>query len=283
VLTGPSGSYTYQWSTGSSANSINVNQSGIYWLQIENNTICQFRDSIKVTFVPIPNPNLGADTTLCFGSSMVLTDGLNSGYSIWSTCVTGHSITINTSGSYWVTSSSTSNCTNSDTINISLVQPSPIYLGIDTMLCDNQLLELNAGSGFSGYLWSTGSTDYHIYVSHPGTYWVQASDGPCTTSDAINILPCPCNVWIPNTFTPNDDYINEYFRIVANNLSYLNMMIFNRWGELLYEESDLNAKWDGKYKGQICPEGVYFCVIKYKCEFTQDKLYQASTSVTLVK
>jgi gliding motility-associated-like protein len=220
---------------------------------------------------------------LCFGSSLILTDGLYTGTSIWSTGFTGHSITINTAGSYWVTSSSTNNCSNSDTIYITLAQSTPIYLGIDTMLCDNQFLELNAGYGFNSYLWSTGSIDSHISVLQPGTYWVQATDGPCTSSDDINILPCPCTVWAPNTFTPNSDNINDNYYIVANNLSYLNIQIFNRWGELLYEQTDLNAKWNGKYKGQICPEGVYFCVIKYKCDYTKDKLFQTSTSVTLIQ
>ncbi len=70
---------------------------------------------------------------------------------------------------------------------------------------------------------------------------------------------------------------------VIDNVSYLNIKIFNRWGELLYEETGLNSKWDGRYKGRICPEGVYFCVIKYKCDYTFDKLYQTSTSVTLIQ
>jgi len=283
VLTAPSGGYTLLWSTGSINNSVNVQQTGLYWLEIDNDSICPYRDSINIAFVPIPTPNLGTDITLCSGSSLLLNDGLNSGTSIWSTGNTGHSVNINTSGTYWVVSSSATNCNNSDTIVVVTVQPTPFSLGLDTMVCENQVIILSPGSGFDSYQWSTGDTTSVITISQPGNYSVLVTNGPCKSSDYINILPCPCVVWAPNTFTPNNDGFNDCYNIAAFNISYLNMQIFNRWGELLYEQTDINAKWDGRYKGKMCPEGVYFCVFKYKCDFTYDKLYQSHTSVTLIK
>ena len=283
VLTAPSGGYTLLWSTGSISNSVNVQQTGLYWLEIDNDSICPFRDSINIAFVPIPTPNLGADITLCYGSSLLLNDGLNSGTSIWSTGEVGHSITINTSGTYWVVSSSAANCNNSDTIVVVTVQPTAFSLVLDTTLCENQIMLLNAGSGFDYYIWNTGDTTSSITISQPGNYSVIVTEGPCKISTSINILPCPCIVSATNVFTPNNDGFNDYYQISASNISYLNMQIFNRWGELLYEQTDLNAKWDGRYKGKMCPEGAYFCVFKYKCDFTYDKLYQSHTSVTLIK
>jgi len=283
VLSAPQGGFSLLWSTGATIPSIDIHQTGIYWLEIDNDSICPYRDSINVTFVPIPSPNFGPDATICAGNSLVLHDGLNSGTSIWSTGEIGHSITVNTSGTYWVVSSAAANCTNSDTIVVVAVQPTAFTVGMDTTLCENQELTLSAGAGFDAYLWNTGDTTSFITISKPGNYSVQITEGPCKSSDYVNIMPCPCVVWAPNTFTPNNDGVNEYYHLAASNISYLNMKIFNRWGELLYEQTDINAKWDGRYKGKMCPEGVYFCVFKYKCDYTYDKLYQLHTSVTLIK
>jgi hypothetical protein len=194
VLNAPLGAYTLLWSTGVTTPSIDVHQTGLYWLEIDNDSICPYRDSINIVFVPIPAPNFGTDVTLCSGKSLVLHDGLNTGTSTWSTGEVGHSITINTSGTYWVFSSSATNCNNSDTVVVVTVQPTPFSLGLDTMICENQILILSPGPGFDSYEWSTGDTTSSITISQPGNYSVLVSEGSCESSDYINIQPCPCVV-----------------------------------------------------------------------------------------
>lgn len=71
-------------------------------------------------------------------------------------------------------------------------------------------------------------------------------------------------VFIPNSFTPNGDGRNEYFRAYGNVIAGINMKIFNQWGELIYEGSDVSTGWDGKQKGKLQPIGVYFYVMKLK-------------------
>lgn len=71
-------------------------------------------------------------------------------------------------------------------------------------------------------------------------------------------------IFIPNSFTPNGDGKNDLFRAYGNVIAGINMKIFNQWGELIYDGSDVTTGWDGKQKGTLQPMGVYFYVIKIK-------------------
>jgi gliding motility-associated-like protein len=70
-------------------------------------------------------------------------------------------------------------------------------------------------------------------------------------------------IFIPSAFSPNDNLNNDYFQAYGVNLLAFNMKIFNRWGERLFESSDLRDGWDGKMHGIEAPLGVYVYVIYY--------------------
>jgi gliding motility-associated-like protein len=75
---------------------------------------------------------------------------------------------------------------------------------------------------------------------------------------------------MPNAFTPNGDGLNDVFGVVQK-YDYVNqfhMSIFNRWGQMIYETSDINKGWDGTYKGNQCILGAYVYRIVYE-EFGQ--------------
>ena len=57
---------------------------------------------------------------------------------------------------------------------------------------------------------------------------------------------------VPNAFTPNGDNVNDLFQGIAYNLNSYHMVIYNRWGQLVYETNtaDYYAGWDGKYQGE---------------------------------
>lgn len=98
--------------------------------------------------------------------------------------------------------------------------------------------------------------------------------GGCTGCDAsgyyiddVSVICCDCDtdsstLFIPNTFTPNNDGLNEEFKVQAQNIKEFKGMIYNRWGQLLYEWEDTSEGWDGKYKGNNVPEGIYIYAIK---------------------
>ena len=62
---------------------------------------------------------------------------------------------------------------------------------------------------------------------------------------------------LPNTFTPNGDGLNDYFKPLVDGANYINIKIFNRWGNLIFESEDTKVGWDGTYRGSDSPSGVY--------------------------
>lgn len=77
------------------------------------------------------------------------------------------------------------------------------------------------------------------------------------------IRPNPL-VWVPTSFTPNDDFANEVFRVITNtDVTGGEFFIFDRWGELIFATQDLSEGWDGRMKGKIVPQGVYNYVLRY--------------------
>jgi gliding motility-associated-like protein len=82
----------------------------------------------------------------------------------------------------------------------------------------------------------------------------------CPQTNSIPIPTVPPSVEIPNAFTPdNNDDINDHFRFIINgNVSLLEFLIFNRWGQLVYEapQDDLEG-WDGTFKGKPAASDTY--------------------------
>ncbi len=77
-----------------------------------------------------------------------------------------------------------------------------------------------------------------------------------SVSNEVNIIP-NMSIYIPNTFTPNGDGLNDTFGVAGEAILEFNMKIFNRWGQLIYETSNANERWDGTYLGQKVPMGTY--------------------------
>lgn len=120
-----------------------------------------------------------------------------------------------------------------------------------------------------------------------GTYSVVliAKKGSCVDS-AVKIITVdiPSKMQVPNIFTPNGDKVNDYFRLIASSLKTVNVMIFDRWGNKVYEvTSDTgNFAWDGKAQtGKECPAGVYFYVIKAEGKDAQE--YEQKGNVSLFR
>jgi gliding motility-associated-like protein len=103
-----------------------------------------------------------------------------------------------------------------------------------------------------------------------GTYTVKlfaTNQFGCTDSTSINVIISKGNIlFIPNSFTPNSDDINESFKPITEGVVSYYFVIFNRWGEKIFETEDLNSGWDGKHKDEEAQHGsyVYRILIKNK-------------------
>lgn len=88
-------------------------------------------------------------------------------------------------------------------------------------------------------------------------------------------------VYMPNTFTPNGDGLNDEYRPVIYGSTEYKLMIINRWGEIIYQSTDKNTNWDGTKGNKNCPEGVYAVVLEFKGQ-RQSKRFVRS-SITLLR
>ena len=80
----------------------------------------------------------------------------------------------------------------------------------------------------------------------------------------IVCIPTELRLFVPNSFTPNGDGINDIFLPKGIFVSEYNLQIFNRWGEKLFESDDLNKGWDGSFKNKVCQLGTYYYQIRGK-------------------
>lgn len=85
----------------------------------------------------------------------------------------------------------------------------------------------------------------------------------CKFEDTVWVY-IPGRIWIPNTFTPTGDKLNETFRPKGIDITTFSMQIFNRWGERVSDVNLFEDSWDGTFNGKDCPQGTY----AYKIEYT---------------
>ncbi len=136
----------------------------------------------------------------------------------------------------------------------------------DTALfCEEVKAEFDAGV-YDSYLWSNGETQRYLATNTEGMYWVNLVDSfNCKFTDsAWAIEKCSPQVFVPTSFTPNGDGKNDFLVFNAYNVDQINFRIFNRWGEEVFSTKDKNIVWDGKYKDEALPIGLYFWVVNYR-------------------
>jgi gliding motility-associated-like protein len=156
-----------------------------------------------------------------------------------------------------------------DSIHYTLmVKPNPVFdLGENQFLYPDHPVVIHAGSGFDNYQWNTGDTDSILLITEPGGYWVEVTLFGCSSTDSISVKIPLAYMPVPNAFTPNNDGINDKFKVVGtlDEVVKFNMQIYNRWGRLIYETNDiLNNGWDGTYNGSPCPVDTYIWIITFE-------------------
>jgi len=92
----------------------------------------------------------------------------------------------------------------------------------------------------------------------------------------------PTTIYLPNAFTPDHDGSNDQFGAVGINVEEYQLKIFNRWGELIFESSDIAYKWDGSHKGQPVPDGVYVYTLVAKELVTGKRISKTGTVTVLL-
>ncbi len=174
-------------------------------------------------------------------------------------------LNVNKIGTYSVTVSNQCASSSATAVIKKGVLPT-VDLGPDQFVCRNIAITLDAGFNPNyTYEWIPGGENTaSILATTAGLYRVRVSsaDGCFDEDEVVLIDSCPPVYYIPNAFTPNDAPPNDRFQIYHEGFSSMNMKIFNRWGEKMYETSELYGSWDGYANGQQAIEGMYVCVIE---------------------
>ncbi|NNM16670.1 MAG: T9SS type B sorting domain-containing protein, partial [Bacteroidia bacterium] len=273
---------SYLWNTGSTNASIQVSNPGQYWVDVNN--ICgTVRDTIQVDLIPGPVIDLGSDTIMCTGDTLLLNATTAGASYLWQNNSTNPTQAVMQPGIYHV-EVTVNGCNNTDSINVQFTEAPFVDLGSDTTLCEMENLLLQTNTATSDYLWSDGSTNSSLLVNSEGTYSVTAFNNCGTDSSTIHIEyeDCTCSVFIPNAFTPNADNLNEYFKpIHACDFLEYKFQIFNRWGMLIFETENHWEAWDGTHDNDPVPSGTYIYILSYQDEFA--KFENRKGYVTLIR
>lgn len=251
---------TYNWSDGSTANSISVSASGTYWLSVA--TICgTISDTIDVSVIDanLPADILGKDTTLC-NSAAYLLDATTPGSTyLWQDGSTGPTLSVDQPGTYSITVNNECG-SRSDSVTVTYLESLQTGLPIDTVLCPGERLSLDVSDpNATDYTWQDGTTGPVYNIEAPGAYSIVV-ENPCeSVTQAINVSPCStCDIYIPNVFSPNGDGVNDKFHPYSScPLENYSLRVFNRWGNLIYESKNAEDAWEGDINGKPVDIGVY--------------------------
>ncbi|GIR60155.1 MAG: hypothetical protein CM15mP65_27360 [Crocinitomicaceae bacterium] len=176
--------------------------------------------------------------------------------------------------------------TDTETITISS-SPIVIQSSVEQETCSEGGLMIHAhpmfGSGYYDFLWSDGSLENPLTYAEAGNYNVLISDANDCYSllDGITVDSALTCIEMTNTFTPNNDGVNDTWNLDFSNYSEVNLVIFNKWGSEIASFTDLVFSWDGTYNGNDLPAGTYYYIIQLT-EITGSMINQ-SGPITIIR
>lgn len=270
---------TYLWSNGETTQTIDPNAPGTYVVTVVNGMLglnCTSTASATFAYFAPVQVQLGNDITVCENTGGSTIDAGNTGASfVWSldgNVISGQSsqtLTVTAPGVYSVLVTDGNGCTGTDQMTL-IVNPLPqVNIGNDTTFCSQDPLPLLsiANTNINTYAWTfngdpigSGSS---VQATSYGTYGVTVIDNNgCEGYDEIIFEERPCEIEIPNVFTPgNGDGKNDTFFIkhLDTNPNTI-VKILNRWGREVYSSSNYQNDWNG---GDL-PDGTYYYVVVLK-------------------
>jgi gliding motility-associated-like protein len=274
--TGGIGSLTYSWTGGAGSSSSAAGlAAGTYVVTVTDSAGCAATASVTITQPTAITASVSATTTTCgasTGTATVTTSGGTGSYTYnWTPGTpTGdgtNAITNLAVGSYNVTITDSLGCIQSATGSVGSVGGSAVDAGTDVTITagGNAVLNGTAGVGAT-YSWSpSGSlscSNCQNPVASPTvttTYTLTVTLGGCSSSDTVTVfVDIKCGeIFVPNVFSPNGDNENDTLKIYGNCITNLEFVIYDRWGEKVFETDDPNKGWDGTVRGKKMDAAVF--------------------------
>ncbi|MEM7035531.1 MAG: PKD domain-containing protein [Bacteroidota bacterium] len=258
---------------------------------------CDNHDSVRVTVTPTPEVQALGGRLVCEGdaANLIATGSPDENY-LWSTGETDIKISVRPDSStwYWVTTFQEGCPSKPDSAWVDVDHDLPLaqfFADPDSGLVPHTVTFVNQSQGSVSWAWDfdngTSSNEFspNYTYTDSGRYDVRLiayNDAGCpdTTYQRV-IVGADFTIWVPNIFTPNGDDLNDYFATPSIGVKEFHILIFDRWGMLVYESFDKEFEWDGWFHGKACQEGAYAYVIEASGYLGQ-KVKKAGT-VTIVR
>jgi gliding motility-associated-like protein len=260
----------FLWSDGSNDNIYTITDENIVWIKTKIDN-CSIVDTIVITRVLFDD--VPKDTLLC---------SLND-FS-W-----GNS---NPNISQYILDSSEDDfkkiifrkektCERIDTVNITV--PNFPQLPEDTIVCSSGMNFLSIKDDAIKSIWQDSFVGETYLITEEGVVTVSMEKDKCIKQDAIFITfkNCDINLNFTNAFTPNNDGINDFFLpMESSHAINAKIIIYNRWGNVLYRSNNMLIGWDGTYNGNDCVSATYYWTLEYSLQETE---VLKSGTVTLLR
>ena len=289
---------SYFWDFGDGSVSVNpnpvhlYNQPGAFVVTLTLTSADGCRNSLTETVVvrDLPDAEIRpfGPVVICDGDELVLSAPTGNTAYLWSNDSTTQEITVTETGTYCVTVTLTYNtatCINTDCIDITVWSLPEASAGNDTTISLGYSVQLTASGGVS-YEWFPTESLSNPFISNPvatpsetTTYTVIVTDeNGCVDSAEVTITVIEDFLVEPfNLITPNQDGFNDRWEI-TNIETYpeAEVLIFDRWGTLVFSKKGYNNEWDGTHNGNDLPEGTYFYVIRFD---RGEQIYKGAVSI----
>lgn len=290
------GAASYTW-TGGIKNGVPFipTASGVYTVTGVDTLGCYGVTTVTVTVNPFTTVVAHATSTnVCIGTEVTLT-GSGAGAYTWSQGVRdGVSFTPAVTTLYTVMDSTGCSNTASITVNVLPLPLISVSANPATIVAGEQT-SLSALSSANTYSWfpvnGLSCSDCATPVASPVVttiYCVRTTDGICTNTTCVTVhVEALCDadnaLFLPNAFSPNGDGSNDVFCVQGKNrcISNFQMMVYDRWGEKVFQCFDLSTCWDGTYRGKVLSPDVYVYYITARDQNQKELIKKGN--VTLIK
>jgi gliding motility-associated-like protein len=278
--------FSYLWSTGAATQNLTGLGTGVYLVTVSDANGCQQSTTIMVNQPQILGYNAVPWPVNCDIACNGLVDGTTTGGTppytyVWSNGQTTEDQTGLCQGNYQVTVYDSHGCKQQTTTNIVVdyiyddvnawSDDDTIYEGQSTVIHATSINGVNYTWSPAGSLADSHSASTVASPTETTTYTVYLDDGyGCTYLDTVRIvvLDVYCYdpyIFIPNSFTPNGDGSNDVLYIRSRYIDHMYFVVFDRWGEKVFETSDPTIGWNGTYRGKLLEPAVFDYYLEIDC------------------
>jgi len=263
------------WNDTLASATFTTDVSGIHFVKGVSKKGCSVTKNTFINIVDLPSLDIEREINICDEDNYEIKLNLNNYKIKWENGSTQNRMLVkNTKIEYFnlINETPKISCSIADSIKVNFnFSPEKIVMR-DEYFCfdNNDTLYLNIPTKAKYYYLNNDNrsilTENIIPITQEGEYLITSFNYEnCSIDQTVNIInQCEIKILIPNSFSPNDDGLNDIFKPHIENVNEYEMYIYNRWGDIIFQTNDINVGWDGFYKNNKVQNDVYVYLIRLK-------------------